>query len=110
MEFFVILALKRAFAPTQSFSNAPEAPGKPMPMEEVRQRLMQTLKDCQVTDAQRLGIRVQATRNAKELWMLRSDLYDCIARHHSQTEAARRINGLLSCFEGWLPPGQLTRI
>ena len=81
-----------------------------MPLPDVRLRLRETLADCAGMDAQRLLFKVQAAQAADQLWMLRSDLYNCIARHHSQSEAARRINGLLPCFDGWLPPRQLVRI
>jgi hypothetical protein len=112
VEFLVFLALKisRAFAPTQSFSDSPEAASAPMAVNDVRIQLLRVLKDCHAIDALRLGLRVQATQSVKELWLLRSDLYGCIARHHSQTEASQRINALLPCFDGWLPSRQLTRV
>jgi len=81
-----------------------------MPLTEVRQRLRAVLADCTTMDAQRLQFKVQAAMSAQALWMLRSDLYECVARHHSQSEAARRINALLPCFDGWLPSRQLVRI
>ncbi|MGE0497707.1 MAG: hypothetical protein AB7I35_13385 [Ramlibacter sp.] len=79
-------------------------------LQEVRQHLHQTVHDCSGSDAQRLRFKLQAATSVKEFWMLRSDLYECIARSHSQTEAARRINALLPCFDGWLPSRLLVRI
>ena len=81
-----------------------------MPLTEVRQRLRAVLADCTAMDAQRIQFRVQAAMTAHDLWMLRSNLYECVAREHSQSEAARRINALLPCFDGWLPSRQLVRI
>ncbi len=81
-----------------------------MPLTEIRHRLRSVLADCTALDAQRLQFKVQAAMSAQELWMLRSDLYECVARHHSQSEAAQRINALLPCFDGWLPSRQLVRI
>lgn len=81
-----------------------------MPLTDVRQHLRAVLADCAGMQAQRLQFRVQAAQTATEMWMLRGDLYDCVARHHSQCEAARRINALLACFDGWLPRQQLVRI
>ena len=107
---FLALKFSRAFAPTEAFADAPEQANAPMAVNDVRIELIGVLKDCRAIDAQRIGLRVQATRSVKELWLMRGDLYDCIARHHSQSEASRRINGLLPCFEGWLPSRQLTRI
>ena len=80
------------------------------PLTEIRQHRRAVLADCTAMDAQRLQFKVQAAMSAHELWMLRSDLYECVARHHSQSEAARRINALLPCFDGWLPSRQLARI
>lgn len=81
-----------------------------MPLAGIRQRLLAVLDDCTAVDTRRIQFKVQASMSAHELWMLRSDLYECVARHHSQTEAARRINDLLPCFDGWLPSRQLVRI
>ncbi|MCW5651517.1 MAG: hypothetical protein KIS62_17360 [Ramlibacter sp.] len=81
-----------------------------LPLPEVRERLQQTLRDCASPDARRLHYRLQAAGSVKEFWMMRSDLYECIARDHSQAEAARRINALLPCFDGWLPSRLLVRI
>jgi hypothetical protein len=65
---------------------------------------------CTGEDVQRLGFKITAARKVSELWMLRSDAYQIIARQHSQSEAAKRINGVLTFFEGWIPASQLTHI
>jgi hypothetical protein len=108
------MAMKKAFGLPASASQGDYA-GRAafaikMPLTEVRQRLRAVLVDCTAMDAQRIQFKVQAAMTAHELWMLRSDLYECVARHHSQSEAARRINDLLPCFDGWLPSRQLVRI
>lgn len=81
-----------------------------LPVAEIRQRLRQAVHDCPGMDAQRLQFKIMAASSARELWMLRSDLYDCIGRHHSQAFAVTRVNALLPCFDGWLPSHQLVRI
>lgn len=81
-----------------------------MPLNDMRQRLRAVLAGRSGMKAQRIQFKVQAAMTAHELWMLRSDLYECVARHHSRCEAARRIKVLLPCFDGWLPSRQLARI
>jgi hypothetical protein len=112
--FPVIMSMRKAFgwpAPEPLGDCAARAAfAIKMPLTEVRQRLRAVVHDCTGMDAQRIQFKVQAAMSAHELWMLRSDLYECVARHHSQTEAARRINDLLPCFDGWLPSRQLVRI
>jgi hypothetical protein len=49
-------------------------------------------------------------REVKELWMLRSDVHQLISRQLSQQEAAKRINDLMPCFEGWIPSRSLVKI
>lgn len=108
------MAMRKAFglpAPAQQGDYAGRAAfAIKMPLTEIRQHLRAVLADCTTMEAQRLQFKVQAAMSAHELWMLRSDLYECVARHHSQSEAARRINALLPCFDGWLPSRQLVRI
>ena len=90
-------------------SDPPAAPVR-MPLEQIRHQLHQTLHDCRSVDAQRIIFRINTADTAADLWLLRSDLYQCISRTHDQTEAARRINALLLTFSGWLPAAQLTPI
>lgn len=110
----VILSMRKAFglraSTPQGDFTAREAFNFRMPLDDVRLRMREALTDCAGMDAQRLLFKVQAAQTADALWMLRSDLYNCIARHHSQSQATQRINALLPCFEGWLPSRQLVRV
>ena len=81
-----------------------------MPLEEVRASLQGTLHDCRDLRAQRLIYKINAAKTGADLWLLRSDLYQCISQTHNQTEAVRRINDLVTVFEGWIPARNLTRI
>jgi len=72
--------------------------------------MYQVLIDCKDSGTQRAVYRINVAATPPELWLLRSDLHQCIARSHDQAEATRRINGLLDAFKGWLPSRQLTRI
>ncbi len=81
-----------------------------LPIEQIRQNLQTLLHDCKDMRTQRVLYKINVAQTAAELWLLRSDLHQCIAHVHSQTEAAERINSLINVFEGWLPDHQLTRI
>ena len=75
----------------------------PVTFEELRELSLAMLDDCGGDAAIRLRLRLQLAREAKDLWVLRGEIYQCVARRHCQSEAAARINGLLPAFEGWVP-------
>ena len=79
-------------------------------LDQIRERLYAALLDCKNMQAQRVIYRINVAATPSELWLLRSDLYQCIARIHDQAEATRRTNHLLDAFEGWVPSQQLTPI
>ena len=81
-----------------------------LPIEQVRESLQALLHDCRCMRSQRVLYKINVAQTPAELWLLRSDLHQCIAQTHSQSEAAERINSLIEVFEGWLPAGQLLRI
>ncbi|RYG10135.1 MAG: hypothetical protein EON92_13285 [Burkholderiales bacterium] len=81
-----------------------------LPLDEVRTALQATLHDCRDMRAQRIVYKINVAKTGADLWLLRSDLYQCISQTHNQAEAVKRINGLLTVFEGWVPARSLTRI
>ena len=81
-----------------------------VPIEQIRESLLALLHDCRDMRTQRLIYQIKVAKTPSDLWLLRSDLHQCIAQTHSQSEAAERINSLIEVFEGWLPAGQLLRI
>ena len=89
---------------------ATQAPPAPLPLEQLRQHLRDTLHDCSDTEARRAIFKINNAKTPSELWLLRCDLHQCISRVHSQAEAASRINALLASFRGWVPVAQLTHI
>ncbi len=103
------MAIPSFFAALRPIRAAPDTVNR-LPLEEIRQHLHQALHDCQGMAVQRVIYKVNVAGSPDDLWLLRSDLYLCIARTHDQAEAARRVNALLSIFDGWLPPSQLTPI
>ncbi len=104
------LLIKRIFGVSApSFSPSGTAVQR-LPMDLIREHLVGLLHDCEGTHAQRIIFRINTLQTPDDLWLLRSDLLQCIARTHSQQEAVERINGLISVFEGWLPESQLAPI
>jgi len=41
--------------------------------------------------------------------MLRLDAFQIISQRYNQAEAAKRVDGIAHCFDGWLDPRQLAR-
>jgi hypothetical protein len=82
----------------------------PSSVDELRRRSLDAIADCTRLNDERIRAQVGRAVNAQQLWQLRSDLYQAIARKHCEAEAARRLNELLPAFEGWLPPGALRKL
>lgn len=91
-----------------------EAPKGPAPVlhsvDELCRRSLELLADCTRPNDERIRFRLQRATTAQQLWLLRDDIYQAIARRHCEAEAARRINALAPAFEGWLPPCMLADI
>lgn len=85
-------------------------PANRVPIDQIRESLLALLHDCSDMRTQRLIYSIKVAKAPSDLWLLRSDLHQCIAQTHSQSEAAERINSLIEVFEGWLPADQLLRI
>lgn len=94
---------------TPAFSDSGRAVNR-LPIEQIRESLQALLHDCRCMRSQRVLYKINVAQTPADLWLLRSDLHQCIAQTHSQSEAAVRINSLIEVFEGWLPAGQLLRI
>ncbi len=80
--------------------------------ELVRQRMEEAANGCdsQVAQARNFQYKLLMARTPEQMWLLRSDLYSLISLAFTQQEAARRVNGLLPCFEGWIAERQLSAI
>lgn len=92
------------------FAARQPAPDGRLTLEEIRHRLYATLDDCKDMGTQRIIYKINVATTPGDLWLLRCDLHQCIAKAHDQAEATRRINTLLDAFEGWVPARQLTAI
>ena len=104
------MVIQRFFdAFTPRFSNS-KAEDTRLPIEHIRHSFHKALHDCKNMGAQRLIYKINVASTPSELWLLRSEVHQCIAQTHSQSEAAERINALIPAFDGWLPASQLNRI
>ena len=103
----VIQRIFDAFMP--NFSNS-KTEGVRLPVESIRHAFHEALHDCKTMEAQRLIYKINRASAASDLWLLRSDVHQCIAQTHNQGEAAARINALIPAFDGWLPASQLKHI
>jgi hypothetical protein len=79
-------------------------------LDEVRDAVLATLKDCDGAACERMRWRLRAAQTAKDLWLLRSEIFRTVSAQHCQAVAATRINALLPAFEPYLPSRMLTRI
>lgn len=105
------MLIKRIFGVTAPpFFSGGHAAANRVPIEVIREHLAALLHDCSDTSAQRIIYRINSTQTPAELWHLRSDLLQCIARARSQSEAVERINSVIRVFEGWVPDSQLAPI
>lgn len=104
------MVIHRIFNMTaNAFSDSKKANSQ-VPIEQIRECLQTLLRDCKDMRTQRAIYKINVAQTPAELWQLRSDLYQCIAKIHSQAVAAERINSVITVFEGWVPAGQLTPV
>jgi hypothetical protein len=101
----------RGFSLSFSFSKQPkqQVPQKKT-LSQIKLAMELSIQDLAGQDADRLRHKIRAVRDVRELWMLRSDMHQVIAKQQSQQSAAVTINALLPNFAGWLPKEQLVSI
>jgi hypothetical protein len=69
--------------------------------QSLRCAMLDSVDDCRDSGfGLRLHTRIAHATSAQQLWLLRSDAHDVIARHHCQTIAAERIRHLERVREG----------
>lgn len=77
---------------------------------DARAQVLEAFCDCTGPACERMRWKIDAARDARDLWLLRGDLFQLLAAQHCQAVATQRINGLLPAFEGLLPDRLLTPI
>jgi hypothetical protein len=70
-------------------------------IEELRRLSLHVLEDCAPSDW--LRQQLAYARTGEQIWQVRCEMYQAIARRHCESEAVRRLDALLPAFEGWLP-------
>lgn len=63
-------------------------------LPRVQEDFLQCIDDIEGDDARRLAIRTTHARSLRELWHMRMDVYNLVATHHSEFEAAQRLGRL----------------
>ena len=81
-----------------------------MSVSQVKLKFELAIQDLQGKEVERLRYKIRGMREVRELWMLRSDVHELISKQQDQKVAAKAINDLLPCFEGWMPAQQLAKI
>jgi hypothetical protein len=94
----------------RSTSNEKPAATQPMTLSQIKLNVELCIQDIQNASADRLRYKIRGAREVRELWMLRSDIHQLIAKERDQQDAARAINALLPCFAGWMPSSQMVKI
>lgn len=82
---------------------APSPAPRPAGLAEIqrmRSALLESVQDCRGVPALRLHGHIARAATPRELWDLRANAHDVIARHHCQTVAAQRIRHLEPLLEG----------
>jgi hypothetical protein len=82
----------------------------PAGMEDLRRLCLDALADCVRAQDERARGQLARAATPQQLWLLRCEIYQAVAQRHCEAEAARRVNGLLPAFAGWLPDAALTRL
>lgn len=68
-------------------------------LPQVRADFLACLDGASGNEACALSLRIERASSLRELWHLRTSLFDCVARHYSQTEAQTRLRRLAHHFE-----------
>ena len=102
--------LRRIFSGLRHRLGHRQAVRNRLPISSIKQSLETLLNDCETTSAQRVVHHIKLARTPSDLWDLRCEIHQCISHVHSQTEASRRINSLVTVFTGWVPANKLTKI
>jgi hypothetical protein len=76
----------------------------PTGLHLARNALLSSVHDCNGVPTQRLHRRITQARTHRELWALRADAYNVIAKGHCQSIATERIHGMAHLFDGWVEP------
>lgn len=96
----MITQLQRLFATLRRPSSPTTRPAGLADIQRMRGALLDSVRDCRSVPAQRLHGCIARATTPGDLWALRADAHDVIARQHCQTIAAQRLRILEPLLEG----------
>ncbi|MES2974247.1 MAG: hypothetical protein V4757_11610 [Pseudomonadota bacterium] len=76
----------------------------------IKKEMAAAVHDCPEAVRDRMTLAIYRSRESLDLWLLRADLFQCIAKERGQLEARNRINALLPFFAQRVPERQLVPI
>jgi len=86
------------------------ATAPPAPYWLIKKEMAAAVHDCPEAVRDRMILSIYRCRESLDLWLLRADLFQCIAQQRGQVEARNRINALLPFFAQRVPDRQLVAI
>lgn len=98
----MISDLQRLLDALRKRPNAVEKSVSGSDIQSARSALLRSVKDCSGEQTQSLHRRIALAGTHRELWALRADAYNVIAKGHCQSVAAERIHDMAHFFHGWV--------
>ena len=95
---------------TRSDSTAHDRPISQQAVIRLKEEMMRILRDCPEDIRFDMSMLISSESSPAGLWFMRAQLYQYVSHSHGQTEAQRRINGLLVHFQGVVPRRMLASI
>ncbi len=71
-------------------------------LHSARHALLNCIHDCSDGSVRLLQKKIQQAQTHRDLWALRSEIYQCVAMQHHQAMATERLQSLAHHFEGWV--------
>jgi hypothetical protein len=81
-----------------------------VPLQQLREEMLAAIVDCPERARGRITISLYRAQTGLELWLIRSDIFQCVSRERGQEEARRRVNALRPGFAKHIPKKQLVAI
>ncbi|MDO9357751.1 MAG: hypothetical protein Q7T70_02000 [Polaromonas sp.] len=84
-------------------SKADQAQTAGRKLQALREAMLMALEPCSERHRLRAGVQIARATSAMELWLMRADVFQYLAKDLGQTAAAQRIAGLTPLFHGLAP-------
>jgi hypothetical protein len=81
-----------------------------VPLQKLREEMLAAIADCPQRARDRITLSLYRAHTGLDLWLLRSDIFQCVSRERGQDEARRRVNALRPGFAQHIPKKQLVEI